>query len=161
MAVSDNSMAWVDSLPEVGERSVANRRRFLQAVGVGGVIGLAGCVGVQDGDGTAGGGGQPEQTTTEGDGGTAGTTTGEPMGPEQITLGQPASLTGKWDFLQPAVSQSTDLALQEINDAGGPLGATVELERRDTAVSPQQARTVVRQLKNNDGAVAILGLFSS
>ncbi|PSP87530.1 ABC transporter substrate-binding protein [Halobacteriales archaeon QS_4_66_20] len=76
-------------------------------------------------------------------------------------IGQPASLTGKWDNLQPAVSQSTDLAAQEINDAGGPLGAEFQVERRDTAVEPQQAREVVRQLINNDGVDAISGLFSS
>jgi ABC-type branched-subunit amino acid transport system substrate-binding protein len=80
---------------------------------------------------------------------------------DAITFGQPASLTGKWDFLQPAVSQSTDLALSEINDAGGPLDRQVNLQRRDTAVDPQQARQVVQQLKNNDDAMAILGLFSS
>jgi ABC-type branched-subunit amino acid transport system substrate-binding protein len=59
------------------------------------------------------------------------------------------------------VSQSTDLAVSEINDAGGPLGGTVNVERRDTAVQPQQARTVTRQLVNNDNARVILGLFSS
>lgn len=78
-----------------------------------------------------------------------------------ITFGQPASLTGKWDFLQPAVSQSTDLALSEINEAGGPLDREVNLQRRDTAVDPQQARQVVQQMANNDDAVAILGLYSS
>lgn len=109
-----------------------DRRRFLRAVGATGAAAVAGS--------------------------TVGSAVAQP---EQITLGQPASLTGKWDFLQPAVSQSTDLAIREINDAGGPLGATVSLQRRDTAVDPQQARTVVTQLKNNDDAVAILGLFSS
>ncbi|WP_458206847.1 ABC transporter substrate-binding protein [Haladaptatus sp. NG-SE-30] len=79
----------------------------------------------------------------------------------QIAFGQPASLTGKWDFLQPAVSQSTDLAIGEINDAGGPLDQQVNLVRRDTAVEPQQARTVVQQMNNNDNVAAILGLFSS
>lgn len=80
---------------------------------------------------------------------------------ETVTFGQPGSLTGKWDFLQPAVSQSTDLAIREVNDAGGPLDMQVNLERRDTAVDPQQARQVVQQLKNNDDAMAILGLYSS
>jgi ABC-type branched-subunit amino acid transport system substrate-binding protein len=78
-----------------------------------------------------------------------------------ITFGQPASLTGKWDFLQPAVSQSTDLALSEINEADGPLGRQVNLQRRDTAVDPQQARQVVQQLVNSDNSMAVLGLFSS
>lgn len=78
-----------------------------------------------------------------------------------ITLGQPAAQTGQWDFLQPGVSKATDVALQRINDEGGPLGRELELERQDTAVSPDQARTVVTQLTENQDAVALLGLFSS
>jgi ABC-type branched-subunit amino acid transport system substrate-binding protein len=81
--------------------------------------------------------------------------------PDSVTFGQPAALTGKWDFLQPAVSQATDLATKSVNDAGGPLGATLNIKRRDTAVSPQQARSVVEQLINNDDAIAINGLYSS
>jgi ABC-type branched-subunit amino acid transport system substrate-binding protein len=70
-------------------------------------------------------------------------------------------VTGQWDFLQPAVSQSADLAVQEINEAGGPLGAEFKLQRRDTAVDPQQAREVFRQLIDSDEVAAINGLFSS
>jgi ABC-type branched-subunit amino acid transport system substrate-binding protein len=70
-------------------------------------------------------------------------------------------VTGQWDFLQPAVSQSVDLATQEINEAGGPLDAEFTLQRRDTAVDPQQAREVFRQLINSDEVAAINGLFSS
>jgi ABC-type branched-subunit amino acid transport system substrate-binding protein len=112
----------------------ADRRTFLKAVGGAGVLSVGGVGSVV---GTAG------------------------AQDDAITFGQPASLTGKWDFLQPAVSQSTDLALSEINEAGGPLDREVNLQRRDTAVDPQQARQVVQQLRNNDNAMAILGLFSS
>lgn len=79
----------------------------------------------------------------------------------KIVLGQPAALTGKWDFLQPAISQATDLAVKQINDAGGPLGRELEVSRRDTGVNPQQARSVLQQLIENDNAIAIEGLFSS
>jgi ABC-type branched-subunit amino acid transport system substrate-binding protein len=125
---------------------------------------LAGCAGTEGGGSTAtatdtpSGGGA---TQTEGGGGQ--TSTGTPMssGPERVVFGQPAGISGKWDFLQPAVSQASELATQQINDAGGPLDAEFELLRRDTAVNPQQARQVVRQLVNNDGVPAINGLFSS
>jgi ABC-type branched-subunit amino acid transport system substrate-binding protein len=132
-------------------------RRTVIAAGAAGLAGLAGCVGVENGGGTG-----PTDGGTGTDGGDTGTETATGGdAPESVTLGQPASLTGKWDFLQPAVSQSTDLAVDEINEAGGVLGAEVEVVRRDTAVNPQQARSVTNQLVNNDGATAILGLFSS
>ncbi|WP_435345365.1 ABC transporter substrate-binding protein [Haloarchaeobius sp. HRN-SO-5] len=113
-------------------KGTVSRRAYLKLTGAGGLAATAGCLGL------GGGGG----------GGT-------------ITFGQPAALTGQWDFLQPGVSKATDVALQTINDAGGPLGRELEVQRRDTAVSPQEARTVVTQLTENDDAVALLGLFSS
>jgi len=144
----------------------SNRRRFLKLAGTGVALstGLAGCVGTEDG-GTPTATetetpGDDTPTATEADSGTA-TGTPTPSGPDTVTIGQPASLTGQWDFLQPAVSQSTDLASQEINEAGGPLDATFEVQRRDTAVDPQQARQVVRQFINSDQVAAINGLFSS
>jgi ABC-type branched-subunit amino acid transport system substrate-binding protein len=145
----------IDDMDETHDAT--DRRTVLKYAGVTGLAGLAGCVGVDDGGSTStptsGGGG--------GDGDDTDTATETETGPDSITFGQPASLTGKWDFLQPAVSQSTDLAISEINDAGGILGAEVSVSRRDTAVNPQEARTVVNQLVNNDDVPAILGLFSS
>jgi branched-chain amino acid transport system substrate-binding protein len=136
--------------------SNATRRAVLKGVGAGGIAGLAGCLGVEDGGGNGG---------TEGSGGgstdASGGTSGGGGSPDSIAFGQPAAQTGQWDFLQPGVSQATDAALRNINDAGGPLDTEVELVRRDTGVNPQEARTVVTQLIENDGASAILGLFSS
>ncbi|WP_267641464.1 ABC transporter substrate-binding protein [Haloarchaeobius amylolyticus] len=114
-----------------GKRSV-DRRTFLKIGGAGSLAATAGCLGL----GGGGGGGA-------------------------ITFGQPAAQTGQWDFLQPGVSKATDVAVQQINDAGGPLGRELVLERSDTAVNPQQARTVVTQLTENEDAIALLGLFSS
>lgn len=78
-----------------------------------------------------------------------------------VVLGQPAALTGQWDFLQPGVSKGTDVAVQAVNDAGLLGGRELTLQRRDTAVSPQEARSVVTQLVESDDAIALLGLFSS
>ncbi|WP_435156925.1 ABC transporter substrate-binding protein [Haladaptatus sp. DFWS20] len=108
------------------------RRSFLKLAGAGGLTATAGCIGF----GGSGGSGE-------------------------IVFGQPAAQTGQWDFLQPGVSQATDVALQGINDAGGPLDSKLKVVRRDTAVNPQEARSVVTQLVENDDAVALLGLFSS
>lgn len=112
--------------------STVDRRTFLKLTGGSGLAATAGCIGL-GGDG----GGGP------------------------IVFGQPGSITGDWDFLQPGVSQATDVALERINEAGGPLGRELQVERRDTTVDPQEARTVTQQLIENDDAVAILGLFSS
>ncbi|QLG29033.1 ABC transporter substrate-binding protein [Halorarum halophilum] len=113
--------------------NTADRRTFLKVAGAGGLTATAGCIGL-GGDGGSG---------------------------DTIVFGQPAAQTGDWDFLQPGVSQATDVARQRINDAGGPLDREVEVVRRDTAVNPEEARTVVTQLVDNDDAVALLGLFSS
>jgi ABC-type branched-subunit amino acid transport system substrate-binding protein len=146
--------------------STSSRRRFLKRTGASAALaaGLAGCAGTEGGGATATGteapsGGSSTETASAGGGTATGTTTAS--GPDKVVFGQPAGISGKWDFLQPAVSQASELATQEINDAGGPLDAEFELLRRDTAVNPQQARQVVRQLVNNDGVPAINGLFSS
>jgi branched-chain amino acid transport system substrate-binding protein len=121
------------------------RRKFITVAGAAGITGLSGCVGFGgDGDGSDGGG--------SGGGSDA---------PDTITFGQPASLSGQWDFLQPGISQATDAAVAHVNEAGGPLEAELEVSRRDTAVNPQEARSVATQLVENDDAAAIIGLFSS
>ncbi|MFW5939800.1 MAG: ABC transporter substrate-binding protein [Halolamina sp.] len=53
------------------------------------------------------------------------------------------------------------MALDLINEAGGPLDRELDVVQRDTAVDPQEARSVTTQLIENDDAIAILGLFSS
>jgi ABC-type branched-subunit amino acid transport system substrate-binding protein len=99
--------------------------------GAGATVGLAGCIS----DLTGGGG--------------------------KVVFGQPAALTGKWDYLQESVTRVSKMAKEDINDAGGINGKTLEISRRDTGVNPQKARTVTKQLINQDSAVALLGLFSS
>ena len=121
------------------------RRKFITVAGAAGITGLSGCVGFGgDGDGSDGGGSGGGSDT-----------------PDTITFGQPASLSGQWDFLQPGISQATDAAVAHVNEAGGPLEAELEVSRRDTAVNPQEARSVATQLVENDDAAAIIGLFSS
>lgn len=135
----------------------------MAAVGSGGIVGLAGCVSFgsdeTSGDGE-GGGDDASGDGSENSSGDEESTSGD-SGPDTIALGQPASLSGQWDFLQPGVSQATDAAVAHINEAGGPLDAELEVIRRDTAVDPQEARTVTSQLVENDGVSAIIGLYSS
>lgn len=161
-------MTGTDSNQERNSRT--RRRRFLKLAGAGALTaGLAGCLGSDDGsDGNGGGGnggggnGGGGNDGSGGNGGGGGTTqTQGQSGPDSVTVGQPAAVTGRWDFLQVGVSQAADLAVSEINEAGGPLDAEFNLIRRDTSVDPQNARQVVRQLVNSDDVAAINGLFSS
>lgn len=134
----------------------ANRRKFVTIAGAGGIAGLSGCVGF----GGGGDGGDGGSSNGDGGDGTDGGN-GDTGSSETISIGQPASLSGQWDFLQPGISQATDAAVNHINEAGGPLDAELEVVRRDTAVDPQEARTVATQLVENDNVAAIIGLFSS
>ncbi|MFC5135234.1 MULTISPECIES: ABC transporter substrate-binding protein [Haloferacaceae] len=146
-----------------------NRRAFLTVAGSGGIVGLSGCVsfgggeesGGDDGSGDGSSGDGSSDDDGSGDDSTDDGSSDGGGGPDTIALGQPASLSGQWDFLQPGVSQATDAAVAHINEAGGPLDAELEVIRRDTAVDPQEARTVTTQLIENDGVPAILGLYSS
>jgi len=153
-----------------------DRRTFLRVAGTGtlATTGLAGCIGTEDDDGDDGDdgsgdsgdsgdsdSGDSDDGTEDSDDSDNGGTTNDDMGPDTVTIGQPASLTGQWDFLQPAASDATDLAASQINDAGGPLDAEFDIQRRDTTVDPQQAREVMRQLINSDEVAAVNGLFSS
>lgn len=109
------------------------RRRFLQATGAASVAGLTGLAGCTGG----------------GDGG--GT----------ITLGQPALLSGDLQAIQPPVSASADMAVEKINEAGGPLDREVEIVRRDTARTPQTAREVFNAFIEQDNAATLNGFTST
>lgn len=138
-----------------------SRRTLLTVAGGSGIAGLSGCVGF-GGDGESGDGGDGSGGDDgDGSGSDDGNGGSDDGGPDTIVFGQPGAQTGSFDFLQPGVSQAADAAVRHINEAGGPLGAELELVRRDTAVDPQEARTVTTQLVENDDAAAIVGLFSS
>jgi len=132
------------------------RRRFLRSVGsLGVVVGVAGCsVSMEDG-------GSDGETPTDESSDSDGDSTPSDEGLDAVLFGSPGAVTGQWDLLQPATNTAFDMALDEINEAGGPLGAEASKKLRDTAVDPQQARTVTRTLIEQDEAVAINGLFSS
>ncbi|WP_336000470.1 ABC transporter substrate-binding protein [Halorientalis halophila] len=109
-----------------------SRRSYLKITGVIGAGALAGCTGGGGGDGS---------------------------GP--ISIGAPAAQTGQYDYLQEGCTRVLELALEQINEAGGPLDREMELLLRDTAVNPQQARNVVDQMTTVDGCEVICGLFSN
>lgn len=116
------------------EKSIVSqtRRNYLKITGGLGAGALAGCLG--------GGGGSGSGT---------------------ISIGAPAAQTGAFDYLQEGASQVLELVVEQVNDAGGPLGRDIELIFRDTGINPQKARNSVDQLTTVDGCEVITGLFST
>jgi branched-chain amino acid transport system substrate-binding protein len=56
---------------------------------------------------------------------------------------------------------AVDIAVEEINAAGGINGKKIELVRFDTGSDPKQASVGTRKLAQDDGVLAIIGPFSS
>src|SRR5215467_15628387 len=100
---------------------------------------LSGCNKPSDGGGGGGGGG------------TGGT----------IKVGEFASLTGKEATFGTSSHEGTQLAIEEINAAGGVLGKKLELLTEDDLSKAGEPATVVNKLISRDGAVAILGEVAS
>jgi branched-chain amino acid transport system substrate-binding protein len=73
-----------------------------------------------------------------------------------IQLGQIASLTGNYTPLGQNDKLGAELAVQQINAAGGVLGKKLQLTVKDDASDPQQAITDFNSLVS-DGAVAVVG----
>lgn len=108
-----------------------DRRSFLKTTGAASVAGLSALAGCSGG----GGGG--------------------------ITIGQPALLSGDLQAIQPPVSASADMAVEKINEAGGPMDQEVNVVRRDTARTPQTGREVFNAFIEQDDVATINGFTST
>jgi ABC-type branched-subunit amino acid transport system substrate-binding protein len=91
--------------------------------------------------------------TTEADDGA------EPTG-DQLVFGRVLPETGPLGFLGPPMIVGTELAIEDINAAGGVLGQDVELLEGDEGETPQVAVETVNRLLG-DGANAIIGAAAS
>lgn len=114
--------------------SKVNRRAFLGAAGAAGLTGLAGCANL-----TGGGGGDE--------------------GP--IVIGGQYLLSGLAESLGAASRAAAELAVKHVNEDGGILGREVELIIRDHENSADNANQNFRDLVQNEGATAMIGLTSS
>jgi len=141
------------------ESSDVERRQFVKAAGTVGAVGLTGLAGCTTGGGDDGGDGGDDGG--DGGGGDDGGDDSGGGGSGPITFGQPALLSGDLQSIQPPVSASTDMAIQKINEAGGPLGREIEVIRRDTGRDPAEGRSVMEAFIEQDGAVAIHGFTST
>lgn len=78
-----------------------------------------------------------------------------------IKVGEFASLTGKEATFGQSSHKGTELAIEEINAAGGVLGKKVELITEDNQSKAGESQTVVNKLVARDGVVAVLGEVAS
>ena len=111
----------------------ANRRQFLAATGGAALAGgLAGCLG-----GLQGGGGGP------------------------ITVGVALPFSGDLsDFGEP-MTNALSMAVDQVNEGGGPLGRQLELVTEDTATESTQGVNAAQKLIETDNAAVVIGAVSS
>ena len=79
----------------------------------------------------------------------------------EIVVGEFASLTGGTASFGQSSHKGTQLAVEEINKAGGVLGKQIKLITEDDRSTAGEPANVVKKLISKDGAVAILGEVAS
>jgi branched-chain amino acid transport system substrate-binding protein len=78
-----------------------------------------------------------------------------------IKVGEFASLTGKEAAFGNSSHKGTQLAIEDLDAAGGVLGKELKLLTEDTRSTPGESATVVRKLISRDNVVAVLGEVAS
>ena len=82
-------------------------------------------------------------------------------GGNTIKVGEFASLTGKEATFGTSSHEGTELAIEEINKAGGVLGKQIELLTEDNQSKAGEPANIVNKLISRDGVVAVLGEVAS
>jgi branched-chain amino acid transport system substrate-binding protein len=113
---------------------LAPRREFLAALAAAVVL-IAGCKPSDGGGGAAGSG--------------------------KIVIGEFASLTGKEAAFGQSSHKGTELAIEELNKAGGVLGKQIELITEDNRSQAGESATIVKKFISRDKVVAVLGEVAS
>ena len=80
---------------------------------------------------------------------------------DTILIGEFASLTGKEATFGISSHEGTQLAIEELNAAGGVLGKQIKLVTEDNQSKAGESANAVNKLIAKDGAVAILGEVAS
>lgn len=79
----------------------------------------------------------------------------------EVVIGEFASLTGDTATFGQSSHKGTQMAIDEVNAAGGVLGKQIKLVTEDDQSKAGEAATVVRKLISRDKVVAILGEVAS
>jgi branched-chain amino acid transport system substrate-binding protein len=80
---------------------------------------------------------------------------------DTIKVGVFADLTGQTSSFGQSTKNGVELAVEEINNAGGINGKKIEMLVEDDQGRPEQAKTVVSKLINQDHVQAVLGEVAS
>jgi branched-chain amino acid transport system substrate-binding protein len=78
-----------------------------------------------------------------------------------ISVGEFASLTGREATFGQSSHKGTELAIEEINAAGGLLGKQLKLVYEDNRSTPGESATIAKKLITRDKVVALLGEVAS
>jgi len=130
-----------DESPSEKRNRTLNRRNILKTVGLAGITTLAGCSG----------GGSTDDENGSGSGGSE----------DPLKVGALYALSGSEEVIGRPMMNSTELAIQQINDAGGIDDREIELVKADTASSPETGIEKSRQLINSDGCSIVFGAYTS
>lgn len=79
----------------------------------------------------------------------------------ELVIGLSMARTGTFVSVANANEIAVDMAVDEINRAGGVNGSAIRLVKFDTAGDPKQSVLAVEQFARDNGALAIVGPFSS
>jgi len=109
------------------------RRSFLKTAGVAGATALAGC------SGGGGGGGSSDE----------------------LTVGALYALSGSIEVIGRPMMNSTEMAINQINENGGIDGRQINLIKRDNASSPGTGVEEARSLVNDEGCSIVFGAYTS
>jgi len=143
-----------------------SRRTVLKGLGgtgVAGLVSLAGCSRQSSGGGDS----TDEPTETEADDGEmddgeTDTETGSMEGGEPVALGSIFPVTGTNSAYGGGHQQAFNLAVEEINAAGGVAGGReITPVNRDTEGAPSRAAQKFRTMINQEGIVGLVGPYSS
>ncbi|PSP57913.1 ABC transporter [Halobacteriales archaeon QH_7_66_36] len=136
--------------------SEQTRRQMLKRLGAAGTVGvvsLAGCAQQEGSDG--------ETDTDGGDGSDDSEGSDDSSGGEPITIGTIFPVTGTNSAYGGGHQKAANLAVEEMNDAGGPLDREVTVVNRDTEGNPSRAAQKFRTMINEEGIVGLVGPYSS
>ncbi len=86
---------------------------------------------------------------------------GPAISQETIKIGEFGSLTGDNASFGTSQNNGVQMAVQEINDAGGVLGKKIDLIVEDNQTKQGETTTIVRKLISQDHVVAIIGEVAS
>lgn len=86
---------------------------------------------------------------------------GSGAGGETIKIGEYASLTGTEATFGQSSHHGTELAVEEINAAGGVLGKKLQLIYEDNQSKAGESATIVRKLISRDKVIGVLGEVAS